>query len=399
MFYTLKIPVRTCTELIPILVLFLSSGFLSTAAPTCDSNAVFQRVDLLIKAKQFDRANQLLDQLRACPTRSPLESFQLGWLYGRARSFNKAVSVFQTVPRDVPDPLTHDYAIALSRFELAQYQAVINLLEPRRLAGTADAKSVNLLAVAYSKLGLYREAYAALADQIGRDSSDLTTYLNLVTVCAEGGNLTQAANVAAQAQRLFPDSADVLIVKGAVETQLGHLNEAHDDFAAGAQLAPTRADARFFVALIDYKRGRFTDAVSVLQTAVKDGIVDSDLHYLTAECLLKLDSTNTEPPLNELNRAVELNANSVSARTLRGKLLLDAGHPNEALADLEFANRRDPESRSALYNLARAYRTVGRKAEAQKLFDQFRSRAADTLSEFSDARLNDVLTGNGEQKP
>jgi predicted Zn-dependent protease len=118
-----------------------------------------------------------------------------------------------------------------------------------------------------------------------------------------------------------------------------------------------------------------------------------------AECLLKTGSENSAQALQELDRAIDLNANSVSARTLRGKLLLEAGHPKEALPDLELARQRQPDSRAAAYNLARAYQAVGRDSEAEVLFKEFRAQAASPLNEFSETRLNQTLTGKAELQP
>jgi len=89
---------------------------------------------------------------------------------------------------------------------------------------------------------------------------------------------------------------------------------------------------------------------------------------------------------------VNLNPNSVSARTFRGKLLLENGQLQPALKDLEFATRRNPDSRAAVYNLARVYRALGRRTEAQALFRQVRAQTTDTLNEFSGRRLNEAMT-------
>jgi predicted Zn-dependent protease len=403
MLYISKIRGRTCIRRASYAVLLL--GYFSSlrAQPMrpsqeCNASTVLQRVNTLLGDRQYNQAAKNLDQFQACPGLSALEIFQMGWLYGRARRFDIALKIFNTVPQDVPDRLTHDYAIALSKFELAEYQGAIDILQPRQSSGTADAKSVNLLAVSYSKLGLYRDAYLVLREQIKKDSSDLSVYLNLVTVCAEGGDFAKAADVAAQARRLFPNSPDVFIVQGAAETLLGHWDQAYDDFAAGARLAPARADARFFLALTDYKQAKFSEAISILRASAKDGIADSDLHYLMAECLRKLDPANRSVALHELDRAIDLSRNSVSARTLRGKLLLESGHLNEALTDLEFARHQDPDSRAAMYNLARVYRALGRTHEAQALFRQFREETADTLNEFGDRRLHEALTGGAPEQ-
>jgi tetratricopeptide (TPR) repeat protein len=385
-----------------LLALLLTSAAVSSAESMqanqdCAASNVFQRVNALLADKSYDLAGNALDQLRSCPNRSPLETFQLGWLYGRARQFDKALEVLNKVPVDVPDRLTHGYAIALSKFELADYSGAAGELKSLQSAGLADTKSINLLAVSYSKVGLYREAYQALAEQINKDPSDLSLYLNIVAVCAEKGDFAKAADLAAQATQKFPTSADAFIVHGAANSLLGFLDRASDDFATAVHLAPERPDARFFLALTGYKQGRFGDALTVLQRAVKDGLADSDLHYLIAECLLKLDPTAIAEALRELSLAIDLNANSVSARTLRGKLLLAAGRTNDAVSDLETAIHKDPNSRAALYNLAMAYKAAGRTSEAQALFLQIRTQATEVFNEFSAKRLNEALGENGAQ--
>ena len=211
-------------------------------------------------------------------------------------------------------------------------------------------------------------------------------------MCAEGGDFKAAATAASETAKLFPTSADAIVARGAAEALLGQLGAAYDDFSRAAELDPSRADIRFFVALMDYDMGKFADAAQVLNEAIKGGVDDSDLHYLLAECLLKADNGNTNAALAELNRAVWMNAQSISARTLRGRLLLEAGHVEQALSDLEFASKHDPESRSAAYNLARAYRAAGRDADAKAIFQKFREQPASTLSETGDRRLNGALS-------
>jgi tetratricopeptide (TPR) repeat protein len=364
---------------------------------SCDTAALFKQTEQSLSGKQYDQAAQILDQLRKCSGLSPVQSFQEAWLYGRARQFGKALEIFNRVPADIPDPLTHAYAVALSKFELADYRGAISALEGIRKSGLADAKSSNLLAVSYSKLTLYKQAYEVLSKQIQKDSSDLPTYLNLITVCAEGGDVSKAAEIATQAATRFPNSPEVLIVRGAAETLLGQSDRAAADFAAAAHLAPNRADARFFLALMDYNQGKYPQAVAILKQADSEGLHDSDLNYLLAECLLKQDPSNSATALSELDRSLQLNPDSVAAKTLRGRLLLEKGQTKEAVADLEFAHREDPASRSAIYNLARAYRTLGKNDQATALFQQLRSETPDTAKELGDRRLNETLVEKGAQ--
>lgn len=369
---------------------------LATDSAICNAAGTFEKVTGLLQNKNYDGASQLLDKLRNCPELSATETFQTGWLYGRARRFDTALKLFRFVPAEVPDRLTHQYAIALSKFELADYHGAADALSELP-PDALDAKCMNLLAVSYSKLGLLQEAYSVLIQETQKNPHDLSAFLNLVTVCAEGGNFEKAAQVASQATRLFPESAEVFIAEGAANMLLGHLGEAYANFSTAVSLDPSRPDTRFFLALTNYKEGKYIDAVTVLRAAIQGGLVDSDLHYLLAECLLKVNAADTASAITELNRAIKLDDNSVSARTLRGKLLLEKGDAKEAVPDLEFANHHDPDLRGASYNLARAYRALGKEDQARALFQQLRGQTADALKTMSDQKLSDALTGRGAQ--
>jgi tetratricopeptide (TPR) repeat protein len=149
---------------------------------------------------------------------------------------------------------------------------------------------------------------------------------------------------------------------------------------------------------VDYKRGQFSDCVVVLQTALKDVIIDSDLHYPNGGVSAEEGFNEGEQALKEPDYAIDLNTKSVAPGALRGKLLLESGRPKQAVADLELARQQDPQSRAALYNLARAYQAEGRTAEARSFFQRVRSQGADALNEINDTRLNDALTGKGGQE-
>jgi tetratricopeptide (TPR) repeat protein len=375
--------------------MFVVAGFIFLTLLDChesDVTALFASAKQHLQAKRYDDATAILDRLRHCDNLSPLESFEMGWLYGRARCFAESLSIFKTVPVNVPDRASHEYAIALSNFELADYRSTVETLKTLAKEEALSAESANLLAVSYSKLGLYGQAESTLSQEIEHNRGDLTAYLNLVTLYADQDRFAEAEKIASKAVKGFTKSSEVFLVRGAANTLIGKLDKAYDDFSMAASLAPHKADPRFFLALTSYKQGKFVEAANSLQSANRLGIADSDLHYLRAECLLKVNGANTQPAIAELDRAIEMNTNSVSARALRGKLLLEAGRTKEAVADLERAHQQDPNSRSAAYNLARAYRTLGLTDESRLLFEQFRNQKADSLSELTQRRLNQVLT-------
>ena len=374
----------------------------------CNAQGTFKYADTLLKQKNYEQAKVALDRLHNCQGLSVIDTFNLAWLYGRAHDFKTALQVFQSISPNVPDPLTHAYAVALTQFELGDFNGTVHTLTTLQSQGKFDTKCRNLLGVAYSKLGLYQQAYPLFTKELQDNPHDLFAYLNLVTLFADTGNFTKADDIANQAVQVFPDNSEIFVVRGSIHTLLGKLNEAHSDFATAAKLAPTQADPRFFLALSDYKQGNFVHAENELQLAIASGIVDADLHYLLAECIRRIDPANSKEALRELDRAIAIDGRSVSSRSLRGKLLLEQGHPKRAVTDLKVALQIDPGSRSAIYNLARAYSALGETEEAKTMYKQLSTHAgneansttavnADSLNELSEQRLKQTLAGSRSQ--
>jgi tetratricopeptide (TPR) repeat protein len=358
--------------------------------PACDAQSVFRLADAELKRQQFNQAERELDRLLGCEALSSIDTFNLGWLYGRAHNFGKALSEFNSVSQDVPNPETHQYAIALAEFELVDYKAVVETLTSTERLDLGE-ESANLLAVSYSKLGLYRESYKVLTDEIHRHPDDRLAYLNLVTLLCDVGRLEDAVNVADEAVSAFPRNAEVLIVDGAAHSLVGKIVEAQSDFRAAIKASPLYGPPRFFLAVSEYKEGKYALVRDEISQAIQAGVKDADLHYLLAEATLRLDPRSTENVLAELTRAIAMNPRQVQALSLRGKLRLQQHDLKDAVYDLELAHSIDPVSASATYNLARAYFALGKSEEANVLSKQLASSGTDAVNELSDQKLKSVL--------
>lgn len=368
-----------------------------TTVSTCNATLAFKNTDGLLKQHRYAEARAILGRTRECKSLSPVQVFTIGWFYGRAQDFKAALGIFATVDTNVPDPQAHAYAVALSQFALADYQAAVQTLKTLQAHSTLNADCTNLLAVSYSKLGQYQAAYPLLVAQLQKNPWDLYTYLNLVTLLSDAGQFSQASKVASEAVVAFPKNSDVRVVRGAAYSLLGELDKARIDFAVAASMSPKQADPRFFLAATDYKLGNYATAARELRTAMQSGVVDSDLVYLLAECMLKIDPTKPTAAIAELDHAIKLNGQSVPALTLRGKLVLEQGNAKAAVKDLETAHKIDPATRSATYNLARAYFALGRRKEAQVLYEQLNKQNIDAVTELSDHRMKQLLSGRSAQ--
>lgn len=365
----------------------------------CDASKTFHRADSLLLDKKYSEARTELMRLKKCPHLSQIEEFNLGWLLGRARDFSAAIEIFRSVDPNVPDMETHRYAIALSEFQLHDYRGVISTLGDLQTQGTLDSRSAELLGVAYSKEGKYPEAYSTLSENARHHPEDPLSYLDLVALLADTGDFTRALNVANLAIASFPGNPEARIKRGSIEMFQGEFEKAHDDFRQAIQEAPNDPTPRFFEALADYKLQKFFLAREELNAAIDYGIVDSDLHYVLAECLIRIEPTAPGNAVAELNKAIEINPKSVSPRILRGELLLDMGKPQQALEDLLLATQLQVgpqrDTRNAIYLLARAYRALGQEKQAKELFakvrTQLRSDKETDLDRLGNSRMKDLL--------
>jgi tetratricopeptide (TPR) repeat protein len=389
--------------LLAVCALFLRTPAVCLAAQVDDScsdaERIFAKVEVRLEKKDDRGASSLLRGLASCPNFSPVTRFNVGWLYGKAHDFTSALRIFASLPAEVPDRLTHAYAIALGQFGLGHYQEAIDTLTALRATGKFDSKCADLLGVSYSKLAQYQSAYEVMVQNLGQFPSDPYPYFNLMTLFVDTGELDKAAQVADRAVASLPQSAEAFTMRGSIELSQGEPEKAYHDFATAARLSPKSADPPFFMALSDYRLSKFAEAVQVLRSAIDSGIVDSDLHYLLAECLIRINGQDSETVLSELNRAIQLNPKSASARALRGQKLLESGHPQEAMDDLKIARQMEPDSgrdtRNASYLLARAYLALGRRDEAKALFEQLGSQfspsSAEALNQLSDQKMQVAL--------
>ena len=172
---------------------------------------------------------------------------------------------------DVPDRLTHGYAIALADFELGKYQASIDTLAALRALGFLMPNVQTCLASRITKLDRYQDAYAVMAENIRQNPSYPYAYFNLIALFADTSEMDKAAQVADKAVAALPQNAEALSMRGSIELYRNQTDDAYRDFSAAAELAPHSPDPHFFMALVDYRQAKFDQAAKVLRNAHRVG--------------------------------------------------------------------------------------------------------------------------------
>ncbi len=119
------------------------------------------------------------------------------------------------------------------------------------------------------------------------------------------------------------------------------------------------------------------------------------LHYFLSDSLFRKGITHHSPAYAEALGATEaslrVEPGFAYGYLQRGRLELLNHEVENALVDLERAHALAPESREITYQLAVAYRTVGKRAEADKLFSIVSEASEKDAADFRTGQLQDAI--------
>ncbi len=270
------------------------------------------------------------------------------------------------------------------------------ILEGLSRAAQNDPKQTFALGVALASVGKYDKAEPLFSKTLEAEPTNFEALYYLGLAASHAGHNERAQSVLQQALERQPENVDVLYDLAAVDIALDQKEVALELLARASHLAPKRTDVLRLLALTSAGLGYFADAGHVwgeylklaprddtarrekafaetavgedmegglteLRTFVRQHPNDAAGHYElgTAETPKQPDLA-----LQELNRALSLNPALVGAHVARGLLLYRQGKPEQALADFEFAARREPRNAVILDRLGETYLALDRAGDA-----------------------------------
>src|ERR1700742_3741246 len=77
--------------------LVLTVSLAAQEQQSCVPEKAFAKVGRLLEKKAYKNAKAVLRHLETCPHLSPLQRFNVGWLYGKAQDFPDALKIFESV--------------------------------------------------------------------------------------------------------------------------------------------------------------------------------------------------------------------------------------------------------------------------------------------------------------
>ena len=293
---------------------------------------------------------------------------QLGFQLISVSRFVEAADLFGMLLQKSPRDQQASYGAALALFNLKQ------LKEAEQFARAALAAA--------------KESEPSPGGNWRRRESDSLVLLGVIL--AVKGDNAGALVAVRTAVDLTPESFDAQLAFGRALYGAGDLSKAAVSFRKAIDLRPQDSQSRFFLATALEAAGDYEQAREVYVQLIRMQPQQAGGHLGLGVLLLK-QASNSADGIKELFEAVRLDGDLYEARISLGRALISAGRPAEAIEHLERAAVLVPGNPEPHYQMAIAYRRLG-KTEAAAV-------EAAKVKEINSLRRNGNVTSNSKSNP
>jgi Flp pilus assembly protein TadD len=265
----------------------------------------------------------------------------------RAGRYAEAVEVFDAVVDARPEDGASLYGGALALFNLRRVEAERVAQDAVRVSVAAAAKPPN---------------DPSAADKVNDQAAEALTLLGVIL--AVKGDNAGALSAVTKATALAPKNFDAQLALGRALFGAGDPAGAAAAFRTAIALRPQETTARFFLATALETAGDYDSALTEYRALLALDPKSAEGHLGLGVLLVKLGGEKTKEGIASLERAIALNGDLYEARINLGRALVREGRAGEAVEHLRRAVELAPKNPEPHYQLALAYRRLGKAREA-----------------------------------
>jgi tetratricopeptide (TPR) repeat protein len=308
----------------------------------------------------------------------------------------EAEKIFRSLLPEIPkDPVPHLY-LGLALYERRQFAGAkrhfvqagdLAMKNPEVLPMVVDSflsvkdetivphalqfnDNTNLASV-FDRHGKAEHAFAILSKAIASNPDQEQGYTILAAFASAHQNDAYALKTVEQGLARIPGSAVLLLQKGLLLAFGGDREKARESFRAASEANPKWSLPLLSMGILELEAGHAEAAVEVFQKAITIAPNEAQGYYFSA---LAQSRVNESGAIETLRKALAIDPKHARSSVLLGQLQISTGKLQEGVAELERALRSDPTNRSALYQIALAYRKLGRIALSKKYMAEFRAQ-------------------------
>lgn len=336
---------------------------------------------VLDELKNYQKAASLLTSVPELVRQWPVSGLALADAYYHTGQAPKARAILESFTEKASNTGELFSAAQLSA-EAGDYQTAEELLTALIGKGHQSSLVYDLLGRIYEKEGNLKKAVKAFDQGIAKDPTQQDNYLDLIRTLGGSGLWRASLEVSRKSVERFPNSASLYEMKGLAETMLLLTSDAIKSYTRALEINPNSAKANLGLAVAQWKAGMNKEAAATFENGIKRFPNDA-LHYQEYGLMLLSmaksgDQSVQAHAVRLFQKAVALDGTLCESHFQLGSIELAQGKIPLALQQLETAAKLDPSLGKVHYALWRAYRTLGRSADASReLHTYLRLKAAE----------------------
>jgi tetratricopeptide (TPR) repeat protein len=289
----------------------------------------------------------------------------LGALYFRQRDYRKAAGVLEQGLKIDPRMPSASALLGISLFEVGEFSKARPRLEAALRANANDSNAAMFLAKDLVKLGELEEAADRLRQFASRDAKNQEVWYLLAKV-----HMQLSEQALAKMNAIDPHSALALELSAEMMEAMNNYDGAVVQLQKAVQIAPRAPGTHYKLGDAYLTLAKLDAALEQFQAELSIDPSNCGAHWKIGSVILQKNG-NAADALAEINQGLAMCPDLAEARVDRARALLQLNRNAEAVTDLSAAVKADPAEPSTHFLLAKAYRALGRTAEAQAEMQMF----------------------------
>jgi tetratricopeptide (TPR) repeat protein len=350
-----------------------------------EAKAAEARGDLPAAAAKYESLLQIAPRL------APAYN-NLGALYLRQREYKKAAAVLEKGLKVDPRMSSATALLGISLYEMGDYAAAKPRLEAALRANPKDDNAELFLANDLIKLGYLNAAAIQLQQLSNRQPSNQEIWYLLGKV-----HMKLSEQALAKLNEIDSNSVWVHEISGEVMESMKNYDGALIEYKKAVELAPEQPGVHYLLGNAYWFLANWDAAAKEFQAELANDPSNCNAQWKIGNTLLQ-QHLEPEAALSSVDKALAACPNLVQAKVDRARALMRLDRNEEAVKDLQAAEKISPEESSVHFLLGQALRSLGRKQEAKAEMDIF-TQLEESSRAATAERAKKVLENKTETSP
>jgi tetratricopeptide (TPR) repeat protein len=369
-------------------------GFPSTLRAQTAANGNDPRVQqLYVEAKSAEAQGDLAgaaakyESLLQVAPRLGAAYNNLGALYLRQREYQKAAVTLEKGLKIDPKMSSASALLGISLYAMGDYTSARPKLEAALRANPKDDNAELFLANDLLKLGDFDSAATHLRQLSQRQPQNQEIWYLLGKV-----HMKLSEQALTKLNEINPDSVWVHEISGEVMESMKNYDGALLEYKKAVELAPEQAGTHYLLGNAYWSLRMWDQARQQFQSELANDPSNCTAQWKIANMMLEQRQEPADA-LSIVDKALASCPNLIEARVDRGRALLRLERNEEAVKELQVAEKADPAEAGTHFLLAQALRAAGRTQEAQaqmqifsKLEESARAKTAERAKQLLQER-------------